>query len=251
MNKELISIITPMYNGKQYVSQTIESVLSQTYHNWEMIVVDDGSKDDSPEIVKRYIDRDNRIRLYTQPNKGSSAARNKGLDNAKGDYICFLDSDDLWDREFLQTQINYIKRVNAQIVFGSYRRINEKNEEILKPFIVPLKVSYEDLLKTCSLSCLTTFLKKEPFKDVRFNEKLKSLRDDHAFWLDILKKVEFAYGNTQVIASYRIFGKSTTANKRKVIKPQFMIYYKIENLGFIKSVYYLAHWAINGFKKYR
>lgn len=251
MNEKLISIITPMYNGEKFVEQTIESVLNQTYRSWEMIIIDDGSKDNSPEIVKEYAKKDSRILFYSQSNKGSSAARNKGLAYAKGEYICFLDSDDLWDNEFLEIQVQFIEKINAQIVFGSYRRVNEKNIEILKPFIVPSKVSYEDLLKTCSLSCLTTFFRKEPFKDIRFNEKLKSLRDDHAFWLDILKRVDFAYGNERVIASYRIFGRSTTANKRKVIKPQFMIYYKIEDLGFVKSVYYLAHWALNGFIKYR
>jgi len=250
MQSQLVSIITPMYNGGTFVSQTIETVLNQTYPNWEMIIVNDGSKDDSPEIVSEFSKKDSRIRLINQPNGGSASARNNGLRNAKGRFICFLDSDDLWEPVFLEEQINFLTENNASIVSASYNRINDKNDKILKPFIIPARMRYSNILKTCSLSCLTTLYDKNKIGDVFFDESLMSMRDDHAFWLSLLKKTDFALGNKKVLASYRMFVASTTANKKKVMIPQFNIYYKIEKLGLIRSTYYFIHWAINGYIKY-
>ena len=251
MKQHLVSIITPMYNAEKYVGQTINSVLSQTYENWEMLIVNDGSKDNCPQIVEKYVKNDNRIQLINQPNAGSAAARNNALRRAKGQYICFLDTDDLWDSNFLEKQINFLKEKNAALVFSSYRRIDEKGEKKLNPFIVPKTVTYTDLLKTCSISCLTALYDKKQIGEQYFKEELKSLRDDFVFWLQALKKVKKAYGNTEILASYRVFANSTTGNKKKVIKPQFMVYYKVEKLGLVKSLYYLSCWAINGFLKYR
>lgn len=251
MSNQLISIITPMYNGEKYVSQTIESVLSQTYPNWEMVIVDDGSKDNSPQIVENYSQKDQRVRLIRQSNAGSAAARNNALRHASGRYICFLDADDLLDDQFLEKQLNFLKSKDAGIVYASYRRVNEENKEILKPFIVPNKVNYKGLLKTCSIPCLTAMYDKEKTGEMFFNESLKSMRDDFVFWLSMLKRIDYAYGNKEVLASYRVFATSTTGNKKKVMKPQFMVYYKVERLGLVKSAYYFMNWAINGFFKYR
>lgn len=251
MDKDLVSIITPMYNGERFVSQTIESVLSQTYQNWEMIIVDDGSKDNSSTIVQQYATQEPRIRFIKQPNRGSAAARNNALSHAKGQYICFLDADDLWDPIFLAHQIRFVKEKKAGLAYSSYRRINERNTEILRPFIVPKQVNYKGLLKTCSISCLTAIFDRNVTGNMFFNETLHSMRDDYVFWLSMLKKVDYAYGNQEILASYRVFDTSTTGNKKRVVKPQFLVYYKIEKLGLIKSIYYFIHWAINGFFKYK
>lgn len=251
MNNELVSIITPMYNGERFVDQTIKSVLAQTYPYWEMLIVDDGSKDSSPEIARTYSVNESRIRLIQQPNAGSAAARNNALRHAKGKFICFLDADDLWDSEFLSRQIAFIKEKDVALVYASYRRIDERGNEILKPFIVPKRVNYKGLLKTCSISCLTALFDREKTGELFFDESLRSMRDDFVFWLRMLRKIDYAYGNQEILASYRVFGTSTTGNKKRVIKPQFMVYYKVEKLGFLRSVYYLVHWALNGFLKYR
>lgn len=250
MTNALVSIITPLYNGERFVAQTIESVLAQTYTEWEMIIINDGSKDNGENVVKKYADKDARIKLYSQPNGGSSSARNNGLRRAQGEYICFLDADDIWEPIFIERQLKFLTEHNADIVFASYKRINTENKEILRPFIVPNQVNYTDTLKTCSLSCLTTMFKREFCKDIYFNEQLKSMRDDFAFWLALLKRTMYAWGNPEILASYRIFETSTTANKKKVIIPQFNIYYKVERLGLFKSIYYLIHWAVNGYMKY-
>lgn len=248
---DLVSIVTPIYNGERFISQTIESVIHQSYQNWEMLIIDDGSKDNSASIVKNYAEKDPRIKLLQQSNAGSAAARNNGLRHAKGRYICFLDADDIWDITFLEKQLYFLKEKKAGVVYASYRRINEEGLEILKPYIVPAKVNYNGLLKTCSISCLTAMFDREKTGEVFFNEALKSLRDDFVFWLTILKKLDYAYGNSEVLASYRIFSGSTTSNKKKMMKPQFLVYYKIERLGLIRSCYYFIHWAINGFFKYK
>jgi len=247
----LISIVTPMYNGEKFVSQTIESVLAQTYRNWEMVIVDDGSKDNSAAIVANYAEKDSRIRLIQQSNSGSAAARNHALREANGRYICFLDADDLWDSQFLEKQFDFLQQQDAALVYCSYRRIDVNGQEILKPFIVPPKVNYKGLLKTCSISCLTAMFDKTKIGEIYFNESLKSMRDDFVFWLTILKRIDNAYGNPDVLASYRVFTASTTGNKKKVMKPQFMVYYHVEKLGLLRSVYYFVHWAINGFFKYK
>ena len=124
MKENLVSIITPMYNAEKYVGLTIESVIAQTYKNWEMIIVNDGSKDSSAKIVEDYVQKDCRIKLINQTNAGSATARNNALKNAQGQYICFLDADDLWDAVFLEKQINFLKEKNVALVFSSYRIID-------------------------------------------------------------------------------------------------------------------------------
>ncbi len=251
MKENLISIITPMYNGEKYVRETIQSVLNQTYQEWEMIIVDDGSKDNSPSIVQEFCNKDSRIKLIKQKNRGSAAARNNSLRKAKGRYICFLDSDDIWDNNFLQDQLTFLKEQKAVIVFGSYRRIDENGNDTNKPFIVPDSVTYLDLLTTCSISCLTTIYDKKIVGEEFFKEELGSLRDDFAYWLSILRRIDKAVGNKNIMASYRVFSQSITGNKRKVIIPQFNVYYKVEKLGLIKSIYYTFRWALNSVIKYK
>lgn len=251
MQKGLVSIITPVYNAERFVHETIESVLAQTYANWEMILIDDGSKDKSAEVIQKYVLRDSRIRLFSQKNGGSASARNNGIRRAEGQYIALLDADDLWDNNFLESQLTLMKENDATLVYASHRRIDEFSKECLGPFMVPEQVDYNSLLKTCSISCLTGLYNTEKFGKVFLREELKSLRDDYVYWLEIIKKCKVAYGNKNVIASYRILSNSATSKKKKTIKPQFLVYYKIEKLGLVRSVYYLIHWAVNGYVKYR
>lgn len=247
----LVSIITPMYNGERFVEKTIKSVQSQTYKNWEMIIIDDGSKDKSPMIVKKYCEEDSRINFFSQKNAGSGAARNNGIRRARGNYICLLDADDTWNNDFLEEQIKLLKETNGTLVFSSHTRIDEEDKECLKPFIVPKKIGYNDLLKTCSISCLTAMYDVTKFGKFYLREDFKSLRDDYILWLEIIKKCEVAYGNQKILANYRVMQSSTSGNKKKVIKPQFLVYYKVEKLGIAKSIYNLIWWAYYGLKKYR
>jgi teichuronic acid biosynthesis glycosyltransferase TuaG len=251
MEKGLVSIITPMYNGQRFVGQTIESVLNQTYSNWEMLIVDDGSSDGGPEIVKKYAAADPRIQLFSQANGGSAAARNNGIRRAKGQYIALLDADDTWNKDFLDKQIKLMNTKKAYLVYSSHTRIDEHSKEILEPYIVPEKIGYKDLLKNCYISCLTGLYDTSKFGKVYLSEDMKSLRDDYVYWLEIMKKVKVAYGNTEVLANYRMLQTSVSRNKKNVIIPQFKVLYEVEKLGLFRSIYYLSNWAVISYFKYR
>lgn len=251
MKKGLVSIITPMYNGAKFIAQTIDSVIAQSYRDWEMIVIDDGSKDNGSVIVEAYSAKDSRIKLVKQPNKGCGAARNNGIRLAEGQYIALLDADDTWNSNFLERQLNLMQEKNTELVYSSHTRIDEFNQECLSPFIVPEKVTYKDLLKTCSISCLTGLYDTKTYGKVYLREDMKNLRDDYVYWLEIIKNVKVAYGNQEILANYRLLENSASRKKKKVIKPHFMVLYKIENLGMIRSVYYLANWALISYFKYK
>lgn len=251
MEKGLVSIITPMYNGERFVGDTIHSVLNQTYSNWEIIVIDDGSKDKGPEKVKKFAAQDNRINIFSQANGGSAAARNNGIRRAKGQYIALLDADDTWNPDFLEKQINLMNEKKALLVYSSHTRIDEHSKEILTPFIVPEKINYNDLLKSCYISCLTGLYDTSVYGKVYLREDMKSLRDDYVYWLEIMKKVKVAYGNKEIIANYRILNSSASRKKNKVIIPHFKVLYKVEKLGLIRSLYYLGNWAFISYFKYR
>lgn len=254
MNDSLVSIITPMYKGAAFVGETIRSVITQSYDNWEMIIVDDCSPDNGAGIteVKKYTS-DSRIKLIeSKENRGSSGARNIALKEAKGRYIAFLDSDDIWHSDFLEKQIMFMKNHEAPLVFSSYRRIDENTkEELLRPFIVPKKVSYRSLLKTCPIFPSTAIYDTTKTPKIFFNENLGSMRDDYVYWLTMFKDIESGYGNPEILVDYRMRKSSVTGNKTKVIKPQWNVLYKVEKLGFIPSIYYLLSWAWISYFKYR
>lgn len=250
MKEGLVSIITPVYNGEKYISETIDSVIRQTYPDWEMIVVDDGSKDGSAVIVRRYVEKENRITLLQQPNGGSASARNNGIRHANGQYIALLDSDDLWDPDFLKSQLALMKEKNAICVHGSYRRINEKSEEILKVWKAKKEVTYKQIQMTNHIACLTGLYDTSKFGKIYLKEELRSIRDDYAYWLDVVKLAGVSYGNQDVLASYRVISSSTTGKKKKLIKAQFSFYYHYQKLGLFKSVLYTMYWGILGVLKF-
>ncbi len=251
MNQDLVSIITALYNAERFIGQTIESVLAQTYTQWEMIIVNDGSTDRSEQIALSYAQKDNRIKILSQPNAGSAAARNKGIRAAQGRFLTLLDADDMWDSDFLDKQLCFMRQHDAQLVCSAHRRIDENNQECLKPFFPPEEIRYTDLLKTCSISCLTAVYDTKQYGKFYLREDLKSLRDDYVLWLELIKKVGIVYGNQQVIASYRMVSTQLTAKKRKMVKPQYRVYREIEKLSQPKSLYYTICWAIKGIIKYR
>lgn len=251
MANELVSIVTPVYNAGRFVSLTIDSVLNQTYSNWEMLLINDGSTDNSAEIIEQYVERDPRIKLFSQPNAGSASARNNGIRMARGRYICLLDADDMWDCDFLEMQLLLMKKHNAKLVYSSFRRVDAEGKECLRPFLVPKQVTYSDMLVTNSIGCLTGVYDTKKYGKMFLHEELGSLRDDYVYWLEILKKVGLAYGNQQVLASYRILSTSQTHDKRKMIRPQFNVYRNILHMNIFKCLYYLCCWAWYGYKKYK
>ena len=245
---ELVSIITPSYNSEKYIFQTIESVLNQTYENWEMIIVDDASIDNSINIIESYTKKDNRIKLIKlKKNNGPAIARNVGIKNAKGRYIAFLDSDDLWLPTKLEKQINFMKKNDVGLCYSSYYLIDEKSNNIGKFNIPKEKVTYFELLKTCIIGNLTAIYDIEKVGKV-FMENVG--HEDYTLWLKILKKIHCAYGIKEPLAQYRIYYNSISSNKFRAAKWQWNIYRNIEKLNLFESLYYFMHYIWNGIKKY-
>lgn len=253
MEKGLVSIITPMYKGADFVGDTIESVLKQTYTNWEMIVVDDCSPDDGAgiEVVKRY--ENSRIKLIeSKENRGSSGARNIALREAKGQYIALLDSDDMWPEEYLKSQVEFLKKNEAVIVYGAVQRVDEvTKEKISTPFPRPKRINYNGLLKVCPICPSATVYDVGKCDKYFFDESLGSMRDDYAYWLAMLKNISWAYYNEDVVILYRVRQGAVTANKSKTISSQWKVLREVEHVPFLKAVYCLLYWSINGIVKFK
>ncbi len=246
----LVSIITPSFNSAKFIAETIQSVQHQTHQNWEMIIVDDGSFDDTERIVRSIIEKDKRIQFYklTQ-NSGPAIARNTGIEKASGKYLTFIDADDIWFPTFIENSIKTIDESGIPFVFSSYKRANEQLEFVYSDFIVPHKVSYSDILKSNSISCLTAFveIKKLGKKYMPLIRK----RQDMGLWLNYLKVVPFAHGIQETQAIYRIRENSLSRKKSDLIKYQWQFYRNVEKLNIFQSLYYMSHWMYRGFMKYR
>lgn len=241
-----VSIITPLFNSMEFIKETADSVLSQTIPDWEWIIVDGHSKDGSYEYVCDLAKNDKRIIvLIQQNNSGIGAARNEALDVATGEYIAFLDSDDMWDECFLEKQLAFAEK-NGPFVCASYRRLSSGETS---DYIVPELMTYKSILKGNPIAPLTAMYKRDVFLDSRFKDN--SDIEDYVLWLSMLKKEGIVcHGNQEVIATYRIHGKSASSNKFKQMKRQWNAY-KGEGLNFFQRSYYLMRWAFYGLKKYK
>lgn len=250
MEAGLVSIITPCYNGAKYISETIESVIAQTYSDWEMIIIDDGSKDNSAEIINAYVKKDSRIRLIYQDNAGSACARNRGIQCAEGQYIALLDADDLWKTTFLEKQIQFMRMNNAVCVFCSYDCLDDKSKTLLNPVISKPIITGRDMLVMNYIGCLSGLYDITRHGKVYLHEELKSIRDDYAYWVDIVNLENIAYGNPEILAVYRVLASSTTGKKYKLIKNQYIFYRKYLKLNILLSVRNTVYWGIAGIKKF-
>lgn len=246
--KPLISIITPNYNTSKYIAATIESVQNQTYKNWELLIIDDCSTDNSVEIIKTFQKNDARIKLLElAENNGPAVVRNKGIKIAQGSYLTFIDSDDIWFPNFIETSLNKVKHTEG-FVFASYHRLDEDLKPYYKDFIVPAKVNYSDILKSNSISCLTAFIDIKKLGKLYMPEIL--YRQDMGLWLQYLKTINIAIGIKQPLAIYRIRKRSHSRNKLNLLKHQWNFYRNVAQLSMLKSMYYFLCWMFYGIRKY-
>jgi teichuronic acid biosynthesis glycosyltransferase TuaG len=245
-----VSIITPNYNAGKYIAETIESVLAQSFGDWEMIIVDDASTDDSREIIEKYKAADPRIKaLYLTENKGQGNARNVAIRQAVGKYIAFLDSDDIWHPEKLERHLDFMKKNNSVFSHTSYGFIDESGNKILSDFHVSSKpVTYKDLLKRTEISCLTAMYDQERIG--KFYMPGLRRKQDYKLWLDILKAGYVSDPLDEVLAWYRQRKNSTTGNKKKLIYEHYLFLKNIEKLPGLEALYYTVRWGWNGVRKY-
>jgi teichuronic acid biosynthesis glycosyltransferase TuaG len=245
----LVSIVMPNYNSGKYISESIKSVLSQTYVNFELIIVDDCSSDGSVDIINTYIKKDCRIKLIRlDRNSGPAIARNLAIKSAKGRYIAFLDSDDLWLSKKLEKQIDFMMINDLSFTYSSYGLI-DVNSNHIGDFITKKSISHRDMLKTCSVGCLTAIYDIEKIGKMYMPLILK--RQDYGLWLEILARTGAVKGIIEPLASYRILSNSVSSNKFKAAYYQWKIYRKFVKLGFFSSVYFLMFYAANGLVKYK
>lgn len=240
----LVSVITPLYNAEAYIGKTISSVLAQSYSNFELIVVDDSSSDDSCSIVNVFAQLDQRIKLIKlEKNSGAAVARNTGIEHATGRFIAFLDSDDTWHPEKLEKQLDFMLKNEYAFTYTKYHQVNE-NGELIGELHFPTQTNYHNLLKTCFIGCLTAIYDTHRLGKVYF--PLIRKRQDFALWLKILKQVDQAYCVPEDLASYTVRSDSISANKLKAAQYNWYLYRNIEKLNVFKSIYYFSHYAIRG-----
>lgn len=249
MKDELVSIITPCYNGEKTIEETILSVLHQTYSNWEMLIIDDCSTDNSCNIIQHYSKQDLRIKYFkTNTPSGSPALpRNIGLDNANGKYICFLDCDDCWLPTKLKDQIEFVAKHHYDFIYSNYEKISFDGKRNYRVIKTKPKSNYHDNLRTCEIPCLTTFIKRDIIGQKRF---IYAPKEDYIFWLSILKQGVTAYNTNQIHGLYRESNISRSSNKKRMLKAQWYILRHFENIEFLKAIYYMTTYLWYGLKKY-
>ena len=246
--QNLVSIIMPMYNAAAFVAQAIESVLAQRYSEWELLIIDDGSTDASASIAETYVGKDARIRLFRNPHpvKMPSAPRNMGLSMAKGRYIAFLDSDDLWLPEKLAQQIPLLHDRQVAIVYSNYEKMTESGEKTGRVIKAPRQTTYKELLKGNVIGNLTGIYDREKVGIVPI---LNIHHEDYAMWLSILKQGFIARNTGTVTARYRLRDTSVSTNKLKAIAWQWSIYRKTEHISRVKSAGYFVCYAFKALMK--
>lgn len=249
-NEELVSIITPVYNAEKFLKDTIETVQNQTYKNWELILVNDCSKDKSEEIINHYSKGDKRIRLINlEKNSGSATARNTAIENSKGRYIAFLDADDLWIKEKLSKQIQFMKKEKAAFIYSSYEFADENGHPNGKKVQVPQKITYEQALKNLIVWTSTVMIDtKMVQRDIIRMPNVKR-GQDMATWWSILKRIDYGYGMQEIIAYYRRYNGSLSSNKLKALKRTWVLYRKVEKLNLLKSIQCFIAYTFNATKK--
>ncbi len=248
-NSNLISIITPAYNAAPYINETIQSVISQTYQNWELLIADDCSPDETREVVKRWCDLDGRINLICQnKNGGPAAARNAALEKAKGRWVAFLDSDDIWMPRKLELQLKFHTKKKAKISYTECRRISEDGNKVGHLIKVPSKLNYFQLLKNTAIVTSTVLIDRE--KTGQFIMR-NTYYDDFVCWLELLKSGGQAVGLHQDLLRYRVVGGSVSRNKSRSAKEVWNTYRKVECLNLIFSTWCFFNYAIRGWLKYR
>ncbi len=249
IRKPLVSIIIPVYNAENFLKKTIDSIKLQTYDNWEAIFIDDCSTDDSILIISKEQENESRIKLIkNSSNCGPACTRNKGIELAKGEFICFLDSDDFWPKEKIYKQLSYMMEKNIAFSFTGYEFADKNGIPTGKIVHVPHKISYKEALKNTTISTPTVMLNMNILsKDDIFMPNVKS--EDTACWWKILKKIDYAYGIDEILFFYRRTSTSLSANKFVALKRTWNLYREVEKLNLFYSINCFCKYVFNAIKR--
>lgn len=242
---QLVSIIMPCFNAASYIRESVESIRSQTFKEWELIIVDDCSKDSSIDIISSLVKEDERIKLIChKKNAGVSAARNTGIAEARGEYIAFLDSDDIWKPEKLEKQLAFMKEKGCVLSYTDFQKFNTSDGTLGKVMRCPKRMCASDILKNTAIGCLTVMVDKKQAGEFRMPPLNHT--EDNCTWYHILKDTnQTAYNLGEVLSFYRDGNASMTKNKGKSAKLQWQTYRCYFKFSRIKSAYYFTWYAIN------
>ncbi len=248
--KPMVSVIMPAYNASKFIAKSIKSVQAQTFTNWELIVIDDCSHDETVQLVSKLASDDPRIRLHCNTqNIGVAKTRNYALELCQGEYVAFLDSDDIWHRDKIERQLECFQQTGASLVYTSYAIVDSDGKKQCDDFIVPSSISFADMLKENIIGCSTVMFRKELAKRSRFAEDF--YHEDYVLWLQLLHAGCKMAGIEQVLVDYYFHKDSKSANKFNSAKKRWQIYRTYLGLSLVKSSWYFVHYAFAGLKKYK
>lgn len=245
----LCSVIMPVHNSAAYVASSIESVLQQTYRNLELVIINDASTDDSLKHIKESTNHCGiRVKVISFPeNRGVAAARNKGLEQAAGEYIAFLDSDDLWHPEKIRLQTETLRKTGRDLCFVAYDMIDEAGR-VIKHRPVKPDTGYTDLLKENNIIFSGVLGRAECIKEQRFDPRC--FHEDYLFLLELLQKGKRVRGLDRTLLQYRVHGSGKSFDKKNAAWQRWKIYRDYLHMSMIKSIYYFVIYAFNGVLKY-
>ena len=247
--KGLVSVITPVYNVENYIDRTLGSVFAQTYKDIEIVLVDDQSKDKSAEIIKRYQETHPEIVYFLQPkNMGAGHARNKALELARGQYVAFLDADDMWKPEKIEKQVKLLREKNGGFCFTAIEMIDGNDKVIKGKRKVKEEIDYKFLLSNTMIPTSGVIVDRTIKGDFRMH--LRRGGQDYATWLRLLRDGSKAYGIDEALVGYRIDGESLSSNKMKSIGQIWEIQTQDEGIGKVAAGWHIVRWCWNSVKKY-
>ncbi|HKM05053.1 MAG TPA: glycosyltransferase family 2 protein [Lachnospiraceae bacterium] len=240
----MVSIIVPVYNVASFLEETIESVLGQTYTEWELLLVNDCSTDESAAIIENYVRKDPRIKLINlDVNQGAARARNLGLSKAQGRYVAFLDADDLWKKDKLRLELKFMDLTKAAFAFTGYEFADHTGKGTGKVVKVPFRIDYKHALKNTTIFTSTVLFDTSLIdKELIKMPEVKS--EDTATWWNILRHGYIAYGLDENLSLYRRSENTLSSNKIEAIKRIWYLYREVEKLSFVKSIYNFLFYAI-------
>lgn len=247
--KNLVSIITPVYNAQNFIEDTIESVIKQTYQDWELILVNDCSQDQTLSIIENLAQADSRIKIISlASNQGAAVARNTGLDASQGQYVAFIDSDDAWHPEKLAKQLEFMNDHGHAFSYTAFALVDEEGQVIKEKVDVPASLNYHQLLKNTAIACSTVIIDRK--KIGNFHMPLVRKGQDTATWLQLMRQHGIiAYGLNDVLNKYRQVAGSISSNRLGALKRTWNTYYRLEKLPLWKAVYYFSHYVFNAIRR--
>lgn len=246
----LVSVVMPCYNAEKYIRESIDSVINQTFKDWELIVVNDGSKDGSLSIIQEYASKDQRVRFVDckTPSGSPSEPRNIGIRNSQGRYIAFLDSDDIWTSEKLESQLNLFSQGDYIIVYCNYESITEDGERMNRINKEPKSCDYHQLLKFNCIGCSEAIIDTEKIGKPEFK---KVGHEDYLYWLMIMKNGGIAANTNKVQLLYRERTSSVSSDKFQAVRWTWHIYRKELKLPLLKAIYCFSCYVIKGIERHR